>query len=55
MKCHRCGEPMTLYVVGRDYCVACIRDLAKRAQEDARRRVVRFARAKDLSPWGGAA
>ena len=54
MKCHRCGETITLYVVGEDYCRPCVRDLARLAQQDAKRRVDRFARAKDLTPLGAA-
>ena len=37
MRCHRCNEPMTLYVVGEDYCKPCVRELAVRAQSDAKR------------------
>lgn len=57
MKCHRCGEPMTLFVVGDDYCTACKREMRVREEQDARK-VIRFDRfrvAKDLSPYGGAA
>ena len=57
MKCHRCGESMTLYVVGDDYCPTCKREMRVREEQDARK-VVRFDRfrvAKDLSPFGGAA
>jgi hypothetical protein len=59
MKCHRCGESMTLFVVGDDYCPACKREMQAREQADARRvqfRVLpRFSRAKDLTPYGGSA
>ena len=49
MKCHRCGESITLYVAGRDYCQPCVRDLARIAQQDAARKVVQFSRPKDLT------
>lgn len=53
-RCHRCRETITLYIVGDDYCQQCKREIATRERQDAARKVVRF-RAKDLSPWGGAA
>ena len=59
MRCHRCQEPMTLYVVGQDYCRQCKADIAKREQDDARRMAARsrFRVMKDTSGWypGGAA
>lgn len=54
MKCHRCGETITLYEVGKDYCRPCLRRLAELEQQYAKRHVDRFARAKDLT-FGGAA
>lgn len=57
MKCHRCGQPMTLYVVGDDYCRLCKAEMRQRAEQDARRisRFDRFRVSKDLTPFGGAA
>jgi hypothetical protein len=58
MKCHRCHEPMTLFVVGDDYCPTCKREIREREDADARRaqfRVLpRFARGKDLTPYPAA-
>ena len=57
MRCHRCGDPMTLYVVDDRYCQPCKRDIKTREAQEARR-VVRFDRyrvAKDLTPFGGGA
>ena len=56
MKCHRCGESMTLFVIGDDYCPACKREIRVRDEQEARK-VVRFDRfrvAKDLTPLGAA-
>jgi hypothetical protein len=54
VKCHRCNEPMTLYVVGDDYCKTCVRELSARAESDRRRseatRRFRFAKELDRSP-----
>lgn len=52
--CHRCGESMTVYVAGYDYCRKCTADIRAREAQDARR-VDRFARAKDLTYFDGAA
>jgi hypothetical protein len=49
MRCHRCLEPMTLYVVGDDYCRKCKAERAERERADAARRIVRFPRPKDLT------
>ena len=46
---------MTLYVVGDDHCETCKREMRVREEQDARRRVVRFPIAKDLTPTPGAA
>lgn len=53
MKCHRCGESMTLFVVGDDYCPTCKRELAVIAEQEARRDKARarFSVVKELSPW----
>lgn len=32
-RCHRCLEPMTLFVVGDDYCRQCARELAAKARQ----------------------
>jgi hypothetical protein len=54
MRCHRCNDPMTLYVIGDDYCKPCVRDLAARARSDAQRaeatRRFRFAKELDRQP-----
>jgi hypothetical protein len=57
MRCHRCQEPMTLYVVGHDYCRPCVRELSARAESDARRASARarFRVVKELTPWGPSA
>jgi ribosomal protein L37E len=54
IRCHRCGERMTLYVVGDDYCRACKREVSVREAQDARRNTVKF-QPKDLGPWRPAA
>lgn len=52
MRCHRCLEPMTIYVVGDDYCAACRRDIKVREDADRRRGqfkvLYRTARNKEL-------
>jgi ribosomal protein L37E len=53
IRCHRCGERMTLYVVGDDYCRECKREVQAREDQDAKR-IMRFP-AKDLGPWRPAA
>jgi hypothetical protein len=52
MRCHRCQEPMTLYVVGRDYCKQCVVEMSVRAEQDARRAQAkaRFRVVKELTP-----
>lgn len=58
-RCHRCLEPMTLFVVGDDYCAKCRRDIKVREAQDARRadRFARYRVSKDTTGWvpGGAA
>ena len=49
-RCHRCGEVMTLYIVGDDYCRTCKREIRARQELDARRPAPRFALAKDVTP-----
>lgn len=52
MKCHRCNEPMTLYVVGDDYCRLCVREMARLVKPEPK--VIplwmRNLRAKDMTP-----
>jgi hypothetical protein len=50
MRCHRCNEPMTLFVIGEDYCKTCVIELAARARSDARRAeaTARFSVGKSL-------
>ena len=58
MSCHRCGQPMTLYIVGWDYCPPCSRDIKTREAQDERRRTAkaRFRVVKDFMPlYPGAA
>ena len=58
MRCHRCLEPMTLYVAGDDYCRKCKAEMRVREDADARRRTARarFTVVKDLTPtYPGAA
>lgn len=57
-RCHRCGDPMTLYVIGDDYCAKCKRETRIREESDARRAKARarFSVVKDLTPtYPGAA
>lgn len=57
-RCHRCLEPMTLFVVGDDYCAACRRDMKVREDADRRRSQFKLihpgARAKEMWPRGAA-
>ena len=60
MRCHRCQDPVVLFVAGEvPYCRPCKADIAKREQDDARRMAARsrFRVVKDTSGWypGGAA
>ena len=52
-RCRRCGDPMTLYVVGDRYCLTCKREVAARERQDARRQSAkaRFRVVKELVPW----
>jgi ribosomal protein L37E len=50
-RCHRCGDPLTVYPVDEEYCQPCRRDIRTRQDADARR-VQRFAKAKSLDRWG---
>ena len=57
MRCHRCGDPMTLYVVGQDYCKPCLREVKTLDEQRARRATARarFSVVKELTPWGPSA
>lgn len=56
MRCHRCGIPMTLYVVGDDYCFQCKREVAKREAQDRQRTArARFSVVKEFRPWSPSA
>jgi hypothetical protein len=55
MRCKRCGDLMTLYVVGDRYCRPCKVEVAVLERREAMRIVPRFSRAKDLTPWPGGA
>jgi hypothetical protein len=55
MRCHRCNDPMTLYVIGDDYCPPCKREIKVRDEADARRArfaiVPRYSIAKDMTQY----
>jgi hypothetical protein len=57
MKCHRCGDRLTLRVVGDDYCAPCKVEIRQREEQDARRTArARFSVVKDTTPlYPGAA
>lgn len=57
MKCHRCGDRLTLRVVGDDYCAPCKVEIRRREEQDARRTArARFSVVKDMTPlYPGAA
>lgn len=53
MKCKRCGDTMTLYVVGDRYCQACKREVARlepKPQTDGPIWLRRLT-AKDMTDW----
>lgn len=53
--CARCGDRMTLHLVGQTRCLKCTQEVRAIEEADARRKVVRFPFAKDLRPFPGAA
>lgn len=54
--CRRCGDELTLHVVGQVHCRKCQREVRTAiAESEAKRPVQRFPFAKDFSPFGGRA
>jgi uncharacterized OB-fold protein len=51
MRCKRCGDPLTVYVLNERYCTPCKREVRQRETADERRMTARarFGVVKDLT------